>query len=397
MSSNNLCQIVFPEGQQEGTKSFVARWLKRTGDAVKEHEPVLEISTDKVTMEIAAPATGILQEILKPEDSETGPGDLLGLIAPGGVVSASVQKQPQDKVEAINGAEINGGEQRLSPAVRKLLSENGISVDQITGSGREGRITHQDVAAFLAARESGAVSGSWTGSPTSLSSRRVPHTPMRKTIAKHMVESMLHTAPHVTSVFDCNLEAVIAHRERERKSFEDRGVRLTFTAYFVQAAAKALSAVPEVNSRFHNDALEIFESCNIGVATSLEKEGLIVPVVRDAAKLDLFAIAEALQDLTTRARSGQLSPADLQGGTFTITNHGTSGSLIATPIISQPQSAILGIGKLERRPCVVNRDGRESIEPQSRVYVTLTIDHRALDGFVANLFLTEFVRTLESF
>ena len=212
-----------------------------------------------------------------------------------------------------------------------------------------------------------------------------------------MVESMLHTAPHVTSVFDCNLEAVIAHRERERKSFEDRGVRLTFTAYFVQAAAKALSAVPEVNSRFHNDALEIFESCNIGVATSLEKEGLIVPVVRDAAKLDLFAIAEALQDLTTRARSGQLSPADLQGGTFTITNHGTSGSLIATPIISQPQSAILGIGKLERRPCVVNRDGRESIEPQSRVYVTLTIDHRALDGFVANLFLTEFVRTLESF
>jgi 2-oxoglutarate dehydrogenase E2 component (dihydrolipoamide succinyltransferase) len=398
---SDLCNIVFPEGQQEGTKSVIGRWLKAVGDNVKQYEPVVEISTDKVTMEVSATVSGVLREITKQEGAETGPGDILGSIEKGvvqaiskstgdGATSASRSNGATRRTEAESG-----GEQRLSPAVRKLLADYGISADQIKGSGRDGRITHDDVRSFLAARDSAAVTSGASIVSGALSSRRVPHTPMRRTIAKHMVESLLHTAPHVTSVFECDMGAVIAHREANKNTFEERGTKLTFTAYFVKAAAAALKAVPEVNSRFHEDALEIFESCNVGVATALEKDGLVVPVIRNAEMLDLFGVASSLQDLTTRARAGKLTTADLQGGTFTITNHGTSGSLIATPIISQPQSAILGIGKLERRPVVVSRNGLESIEPRSRVYITLTIDHRALDGFVANLFLSKFTEFLE--
>lgn len=400
MGSESICKVVFPDGQQEGTKSVVGRWLKTVGESVREHEPIVEISTDKVTMEVSSPASGVLREISRQEGAETGPGDILGLIESGAVSSGasagSVREAAPVGVSPGAGRADTGAEQRLSPAVRKLLSDYNISPDQIKGSGRDGRITHDDVRNFLAARDAApaAVRGPTTAG--ALPSRRVAHTAMRRTIAKHMVESMLHTAPHVTSVFECDMEAVIAHREAHKKNFEERGAKLTFTAYFVQAAARALKVVPEVNSRFHEDALEIFDSCNIGVATALEKEGLVVPVIKGAENLDLFEIATALQDQTARARAGKLTTADLQGGTFTITNHGTSGSLIATPIISQPQSAILGVGKLERRPVVIERDGRETVEPRSRLYVTLTIDHRALDGFVANLFLAEFVRALES-
>ena len=216
---------------------------------------------------------------------------------------------------------------------------------------------------------------------------------MRKSIAQHMVQSA-QTAPHVTSVFEVDLSAVIAHRDTHRAEFQAKGVNLPYTAYFVRASVEALRAVPEVNSRWHDDALEIFEDQNIGVATALEAGGLIVPVVHQAQKLDLFHTAQRLLDLTTRARSGKLDPKDVQGGTFTISNHGVSGSLLAAPIvINQPQSAILGIGRLERR-VVVTESGQ--FEARPKLYVTLTIDHRVLDGFLANAFLARFVEVLQA-
>jgi 2-oxoglutarate dehydrogenase E2 component (dihydrolipoamide succinyltransferase) len=216
---------------------------------------------------------------------------------------------------------------------------------------------------------------------------------MRRRIAQHMVESALRTAPHVTAVFEADLSAIVAHRKQNQADFEKRGVKLTYTTYFVAAAVKALKAVPEVNGRWHDDALEIFEDCNIGVATAVPG-GLIVPVLMRADAADLLQIAQRLQDLTAKARAGKLELAELQGGTFTITNHGTSGSLIATPIIFQPQVAILGIGKIERRVVVVESDGSEAMVIKPMAYVTLTIDHRALDGFTANKFLTKFVDVL---
>jgi 2-oxoglutarate dehydrogenase E2 component (dihydrolipoamide succinyltransferase) len=210
-----------------------------------------------------------------------------------------------------------------------------------------------------------------------------------------MVQSLLHTAPHVTTVFEADMTAVLGSRAGQRAEFAQRGVALTLTAYFVQAAVAAIRAVPEANSRWTETALEIYESIHIGVATAVEGIGLLVPVLRDAQARDLFETAHGLEDLVTRARSGKLSPADLRGGTFTISNHGVSGSLLAAPIIiNQPQSAILGIGKLEKRAVVVEEGDEQRIAVQPRCYVSLTLDHRVMDGHQANHFMQTFVQTL---
>ena len=218
---------------------------------------------------------------------------------------------------------------------------------------------------------------------------------MRRSIAQHMVQSIA-VAPHVTTVFEADLSAIVAHREAHRAAFEADGIKLTYTAYFVRACVAALQAVPEVNSRWHDDALELFDDYNIGVATALPKGGLILPVIHRAQTLDLRATAERLQDLTQRARDGALSPNEVRHGTFSISNHGVSGSLIAAPIvIPQPQSAILGVGKLERRPVARERSGKEVVEVRPMCYVTLTIDHRVLDGYQANAFLARWVEEIE--
>ena len=382
--------IVLPADQTEGTTNVVGKWFKAVGDAVAANEPVLEITTDKVTVEIAAPADGVLVEILKAEGDNVAQGDVLGRV--GAVVESdgSVEEAPPPPaaVSQADGTSRPPAETtsttELSPAVRRMLKERGLEAGQIRGTGRGGRITVQDIESAVAASAAVKTEAKSKG-------RIVPHSPMRKSIAAHMVESMAR-APHVTSVFEADLAAVVGHRDANRKAFEDRGIKLTFTSYFVVAGVAALKAVPEVNSRWHDDGLELFDECNIGIGTALEGGGLIVPVLKQAQELDFAVVAERLQDLTTRARAGQLSPKDVQEGTFTISNHGVSGSLVATPIIiNQPQSAILGVGKLEHRPVVV--DGR--IEARPRCYVTLTIDHRVLDGFQANAFLTKWVETIE--
>jgi 2-oxoglutarate dehydrogenase E2 component (dihydrolipoamide succinyltransferase) len=221
-------------------------------------------------------------------------------------------------------------------------------------------------------------------------------------IANNMLRSV-QVAPHVTSVFELDLSATINHRNKIRTEIEKSGAKLTFTTYFVAACAKALQKVPEVNSRWHDDALEVFDDCNIGVGTAVppknpgEDAGLVVPVVHSAQRLSLAEIATKLTDLTERARTNSLKPEDIRGGTFTISNHGVSGSLVAAPIIiNQPQSAILGIGKLEDRPSVITKaDGNSELTIRPKLYVTLTLDHRVLDGFKANAFLSAFVEHLQ--
>jgi 2-oxoglutarate dehydrogenase E2 component (dihydrolipoamide succinyltransferase) len=210
-----------------------------------------------------------------------------------------------------------------------------------------------------------------------------------------MVQSLLHTAPHVTTVFEADLTAVLEDRQRKKEDFSRRGAPLTLTAYFLQATVAAIRAVPEVNSRWTDSALEIYDSMHIGVGTALET-GLVVPVLRDVQTLDLFATAKGLNDLVSKARDGGLTPSDVRGGTFTISNHGVSGSLVATPIIiNQPQSAILGIGKLEKRAVVLtDEQGQERVGIRPQCYVTLTIDHRVMDGHQANRFLQTFVAWL---
>jgi 2-oxoglutarate dehydrogenase E2 component (dihydrolipoamide succinyltransferase) len=212
-----------------------------------------------------------------------------------------------------------------------------------------------------------------------------------------MVQSLLQTAPHVTTVFEADMSAVMAHRAKHRSDFEQRGAPLTFTAYFLSAVVHAIRAVPEANSRWTDSALEIYSDIHIGIATAIEGTGLVVPVLRNVESLDLFATAKGLNQLVTAAREGRLEPADVRGGTFTISNHGVSGSLLATPIvIPQPQSAILGVGKLEKRPVVLESGDEERLVVRPKCYVTLTIDHRVMDGHQANHFLQTFVRALET-
>jgi 2-oxoglutarate dehydrogenase E2 component (dihydrolipoamide succinyltransferase) len=390
-----LIDVIVPVGQAEGTESVVSTWFKSVGDAVAENEPLLEISTDKVNMEVASPGTGRLAEILKNDGEQVEPGEVLGRVDIEALATASAPAEapPQPTAQADGtekSASAAGGSGELSPAVRKLLKEHGVDATEVTGTGKGGRITADDVLKHAESRKPSTAKGG------ELKGRMVKHSQMRRSIAQHMVQSVA-TAPHVTSVFDADLSRIVAHREANKADFESRGAKLTYTAYFVRASVIALQAVPEVNSRWHDDALEIFDDINIGVATALGAGGLIVPVITKAQDLDLFEIAQRLHDLTERARGEKLDPRDVQNGTFTISNHGVSGSLIAAPIIiNQPQSAILGVGKMERRVVPMSEVSSETVV-KPMCYVTLTIDHRVLDGFQANQFLTSWVRALNEF
>ena len=372
-----MIDIVLPTDQSEGTSNTVGKWFKAVGDPVSRNEPLLEITTDKVTVEIAAPVAGVLTEILKPEGEAVEPGDVVGRIGESVTSGAVTLREAKGPISAPAPSPDGSGDPELSPAVRRLLREHGLDAAQIKGTGRGGRVTVQDVESHL--------QGAGEPGSQGAKSRLVPHSAMRRSIAEHMVKSVT-TAPHVTAVFEADLSAVIRHREAHQKAF-------TFTAYFVRASVAALQAVPEVNSRWRDQGLELYDDCNIGIGTALPGGGLIVPVLRQAQDLDLAETARRLEDLTTRARAGTLEPRDVQGGTFTISNHGVSGSLLAAPIvINQPQSAILGIGKLEQRVKVA---AGGSFEARPMLYVTLTIDHRALDGFQANAFLSRWVEVVE--
>ena len=397
---SDLIDVVLPEDQVEGSRSQVQRWLKAAGESVKRHEPLIEIETDKVTVEVAAPADGVLAEIVAAEGTDVAPGAVLGRLRAGSAgVTTAPAPPPKPAAPAPTGvasAAMPGGGGRLSPAVRRLLTERGLRAEDVAGSGEGGRITVEDVLAAKP-QDAAAAGVRAAAAPGEEGVRPIPHTPMRRRIAAHMVESLLRTAPHVTTVFQADMTAVLADRARRKAEFERRGESLTLTAYFIAACVDAIRAVPEANARWTADAILVHERIDIGVGTALPGRGLVVPVIRDCGRLDLAGIATALGALVQKARDDALAPADLQGGTFTISNHGVSGSLVAAPIvINQPQSAILGIGKLEKRAVVVSEGGEDQVAIRPCCYVTLTIDHRVLDGHQANHFMQTLVNRLEA-
>ena len=410
---SGLVDVVVPVDQSEGSAGRVLRWVHAPGDAVQKDAPLVEIETEKVTVEVAAPASGELAEILLLEGAETPPGAVLaklrmiGVAAPAAATTPATADVRTASTAGSGGAAAmpvaaaatprdDSGRELLSPAVRRLLTEHALDPAAIRGSGRDGRITRADVESHVAQRARAPGGEAPLPQASAQASRRVPHSAMRRRIAEHMALSVA-TAPHVTAVFEADLSAVIAHRAAHQAGYAERGAKLTLTAYFVAASVRALQAVPQVNSSFHADALELHPHCNIGVVTALGNEGLIVPVIHRAEALDLFGIASRLTALTAAARDGRLAPEDVRGGTFTISNHGVSGSLIAAPvIINQPQVAILGVGRTEKRVVVHEMDGQDALLIRPMCYVTLTIDHRALDGHQANGFLTQLVETLEA-
>jgi 2-oxoglutarate dehydrogenase E2 component (dihydrolipoamide succinyltransferase) len=390
----SLADVLVP-ANEEGTRATVLRWCKQVGDTVAKDEPLVELETDKVTVEIPAPASGTLVEVLKQVNDEVIPDDVLARLSLIGETLApqdGTRRAPavvSDKPPA-NAAEAHA---LLSPSVRRLLKEHSIAAAEVEGTGRDGRITAQDVTQHAAA--AATITAARSAMQPQPGSTRVAHTAIRRRVAKHMAQSLIE-APHVTTLFEADLTRVLAHRARHAADYERRGARLTLTAYFIRACALGLRAHPEVNATFHDDALELHADINIGVGTALGAKGLIVPVLHRAQGLDLFDTAQKLNQLVEAARAGKLAPEDVRRGTFTISNHGVGGSLLAAPIIiNQPQVAILGIGKVQRRVCAVQVDGAEAICARSMCYLTLTIDHRALDAFQANAFLTAVVNALE--
>jgi 2-oxoglutarate dehydrogenase E2 component (dihydrolipoamide succinyltransferase) len=383
---------------------------------VRKDEPLLELETDKVTVEIPSPATGKLTEILKQPTEEVEPGQILARVRLAEAADAAAAAADPKRTTAAAPAQspaVHEGE-TLSPAVKRLLGEHALSAHELKGSGRNGRITVQDVERHLDQKPAAAPGAAAPGAAApgdvdstakmrrppgiaalAADSRRVPHSAVRRRVAEHMTRSLAQ-APHVTTLFEADLTRVQAHRARHAPEYERQGIRLTLTAYFVAACARALIAHPSVNATFHEDALELHPHANIGVGTALGDEGLIVPVIHQAQHLSLAQLAARLGQLVGAARAGRLTPQDVRGGTFTISNHGVGGSLLAAPIvINQPQVAILGVGKVERRVCVVDAADGEAVGVRTMCYLTLTIDHRAIDAFQANGFLEHVVKTLE--
>ena len=398
------------EGVDEVT---VTKWLKQVGDFVKELEPLLEVNTDKVDTEIPAPASGTVLQIVAQEGQAAKVGELLAIIGVAGEVVDSgqltVDSGKESKVESQKSFDpqpiahhqlptTHNDLGFISPVVAKIAAEHGVNLSQIQGTGLNGRITKNDVLAFV---ESGKKTTTDRGPQTIVhrppsvvavdGDQLIKHTTMRKSIANHMVMSK-RTSPHVLTVMEADMSRVSKHRAANKSAFEKDGVNLTFTAYFMTAIVAGLKAFPIVNSSWSDEGVLIHKNINIGMATSLGEEGLIVPVIKGADNHSLLAMARSVNDLANRARNKKLQPDEVKGGTFTLTNHGISGSLFAFPIINQPQCGILGIGAVQKRVVVID----DAIAIRPMVYMSFVFDHRILDGASADWFLAKVKETLEN-
>jgi 2-oxoisovalerate dehydrogenase E2 component (dihydrolipoyl transacylase) len=427
-------KVTMPQLGESVIEGTVTKWLKAVGDAVEEYEPLLEVNTDKVDSEIPSPSSGILIQILVQEGTTVQAGDLLALIGEEGEATEQTprstpltQTETTDETKTNQQAETDVPEPEtkkgvalptvgrselgfISPVVAKIVAEHNLNLGEITGTGQGGRITKKDVLAYLE-KKPATPTPAPTGSrpPTQIERTELPRpssvspsipapipgeimplTPVRRAIADHMVLSK-HTSPHVTTVMEVDLSRVVKHREAHKEAFAREEINLTFTAYFIAAIVAALKAYPIVNSSWSDEGIRIHRQINIGMATALGEGGLIVPVIKDADGLSLRGLARVINDLAQRARNKQLQPQEVKGGTFTLTNHGTSGSLFASPIINQPQCGILGVGAIQKRVVVIE----DAIAIRPMAYLTLTFDHRILDGAIADYFLGAVVKSLQ--
>lgn len=438
--------IIMPQLGESVVEGTVSKWLKQVGDAVAEFEPLLEVSTDKVDTEIPSPASGVLLEIYVPEGKTVERGVLLAVVGQAGEKAAATPTQAEATVHehtsigqaqepaVISSVAEEAGSQRYSPVVARMAAEHKIDLSRIAGTGLNGRVTKKDVEAYLANPNGGQVKTAGTtpelepweqpisgdlfkpteesfakanegkqpapviAQPSSspplpaMAGEMLPISNMRRLIADHMVQSKLHTAPHVTTVFEIDMTRTWNHWQANMESYAKQGVKLTLTAYFMLAMVKAVQAQRTLNAQWTAQGLFVPHAINIGMAVALT-DGLIVPVIRNAQDLNLTGMARQVSDLATRARAKQLKADETSAGTITLTNHGVSGSLLATPIINQPQSAIVGTGAVTKRVVVLPETDSIAIRPM--MYATLTFDHRVADGAIADAFMVVFKRTLE--
>ncbi|MGH2727451.1 MAG: dihydrolipoamide acetyltransferase family protein [Actinomycetota bacterium] len=430
--------VELPRMGENVTEGTIVRWLKREGEWVDADEPIVEISTDKIDTELPAPAAGVITKIVAKEDQTVEVGAEIAVIdetasKEGAPATPDAPEETSEKGEGgvakeeapaprpsvpVNGGNGKGGVGALSPLVRKLARENDVDLSDVKGSGRGGRITKQDVMAHLTERgakpaKTGAIktreetptpreTGKEQPAPSTFAvpagaTEEVPFTRIRRAIAEHMRRS-LDSSAHVTNVFEVDMTRVAALRERAKAEFKrQEGFGLTFLPFVASAVVQALAAFPEFNAHIDAEAktATLHREVNLGIAVARD-EGLIVPVVKGADAMNLIGLARGINDVATRARTkGGLKPDDVAGGTFTITNGGSFGTLIETPVINQPQAAILGTGAAVKRPVVITVDGADAIAIRHMMYLYLSYDHRWVDGHKAAQFNGRLKQILE--
>jgi pyruvate dehydrogenase E2 component (dihydrolipoamide acetyltransferase) len=425
--------IIMPQMGESIVEGTITKWLKKPGDKVQRDEPLFEISTDKVDAEIPAPASGVLKEIKVTEGTTVGVNTVVGTIAVDGEAAATPAKAapaapaPQAKEEKKEEKKSAAAptptaaapppqeapedeEARSSPLVRKIAREHGVSLSQISGTGLGGRITKQDIMQFIEsqgsaqpaptpaspAQPAAAAPAPRPAAPAPYPGDLVPMTNMRKLIAKHMIESR-RTSAHVHCMYEVDFTRIVTLRAKHKSGFEQRhGARLTFMPFFVRAAVMALQQWPIINASLEGDNIRYHRQINIGIAVALDW-GLIVPVLKNAGDLNFLGLQRGITDLGERARTKKLKPEDVEGSTFTVTNPGQFGAVFGLPIINQPNSAIMGVGGITKQPMVItDKDGTDSIAIRSVVHLTLGYDHRLIDGAVADQFMAQVKKNLET-
>ncbi|MEO6806980.1 MAG: 2-oxo acid dehydrogenase subunit E2 [Edaphobacter sp.] len=408
-------EVLMPQMGESITEGTITKWLKKVGDSVQRDEPIFEISTDKVDAEIPSPVAGVLSEIKVAEGATVTINTVVAVIGgTAGKPAAAAASAPAAPASApaatpaSAAATVAEGERvRSSPLVRKIAKDNNVDLTKVPGTGASGRITKTDIVGHLEQGSKPAASAPASVSPPApaatkpnapqpLPGELVPMSKMRSIIAQRMVESK-HTSPHVHTVFKVDMTRIVKIREKEKSKYEQRnGVKLTYMPFITRAAIVALRKHPIVNGSIESSAIRYNKNINIGIAVALEW-GLIVPVIKQAEEKNFLGVARAIVDVAERARGKKLAPDEISGGTFTLTNSGIFGEQFGTPIINQPQSAILGIGGLNKEAEVLtDKDGNDSIAIRSIQRFTLGFDHRIVDGADAGKFMSDFKAYLEN-
>ena len=422
--------VVMPQMGESIAEGTIVRWIKKVGDKVDRDEPLFEISTDKVDAEIPSPAAGVVSEIRVKEGETVAVNSVVAVIGQAGEAVAAKEPMAADakpaqppkpsaqadgspasaRASASAPAAAQGASagqaaspttedairQRSSPLVRKIAQEHNVDISHIQGSGIAGRVTKEDILAYVAGQEGQEGRQPAVQKPAAppfkpgASDRVEKMSVMRKKIAEHMIVSR-RTSAHVHSVFEVNFGRIAQIRQAKKAEYERAGVKLTYLSFIVKAAVDALREVPIVNASIDGENVVYHKDINVGIAVALDW-GLIVPVVKNAGERNLLGLSKSIADLAARARSKQLKPDEVTGGTFTITNPGVFGALFGTPIINQPQVAILGVGNIEKRAVVI--DDAIAIRPMA--YLTLGYDHRLIDGVIADEYMSHVKRALEN-
>ncbi len=407
-------EIVMPQMGESVAEGTIVRWLKQVGDSVERDEPLFEISTDKVDAEIPSPTAGVVTEIRAREGETVLVNTVVAIVTPVDAPATSVAPAPSTASAVVADVAVTGpvrptspatsgsprqaAGERLSPLVRKMAKEHGIDLSTVSGTGGGGRVTKHDLLAFLdsprppapaAARPRVRAASVGDAVGTGMAGRSAPMSVMRRQIAEHMLVS-LRTSAHVYSVFEIDFGRVDEIRQARKADYERQGAKLTYLPFIIKAAASALRAVPVVNASVDGDRIVYHEAINIGIAVALDW-GLIVPVVKEADAKSLLEVSQTVVDLADRARAKHLTPDEVLGGTFTITNAGVGGSVAGMPIINQPQVAIAAVGAIQKRVTVVGNAA--VIRPMA--YLTLGFDHRIIDGAVADEFLQHVRHAIE--